>query len=224
MFHNRFEDDYYIQDEISEHISALIDTIKKCYKGEITHLKKRIAELQDFAEKKDEYDRKIEQLELRLEEERKNSVKKMKLLKLSEFIDLIKKPVWICGGSYEYIYDKCDKCDDDRNIHFKSPSGKDCTEPCHCAEKRYIYKPVQGFLFRVEQSDYYSDRDTPIKNTVFHYIENTIKSDADSHMFTYHICYNGEPFDKLLGSVYFTNLEDCERYCKYRQSLFGKKR
>lgn len=148
----------------------------------------------------------------------------MKLLKLSEFIDLIKKPVWICGGSYEYIYDKCNKCDDDRNIHFKSPSGKDCTEPCQCAEKRYIYKPVQGFLFRVEQSDYYSDRDTPIKNTVFHYIEDTIKSDADSHRFTYHICYNGEPFDKLLGSVYFTNLEDCERYCKYRQSLFGKKR
>ena len=224
MFHDWFEDDYYIQDEISEHISALIDTIKKCYTGEITRLKKRISELQDFAEKKDEYDRKIEQLELKLEEERKNSVKKMKLLKLSEFIDLIKKPVWICGGSYEYIYDKCDKCDDDRNIHFKSPSGKDCTEPCHCAEKRYIYKPVQGFLFRVEQSDYYSDRDTPIKNTVFHYIEDTIKSDADSHRFTYHICYNGEPFDKLFGSVYFTNLEDCERYCKYRQSLFGKKR
>ena len=224
MFHDWFEDDYYIQDEISEHISALIDTIKKCYTGEITRLKKRISELQDFVEKKDEYDRKIEQLELKLEEERKNSVKKMKLLKLSEFIDLIKKPVWICGGSYEYIYDKCDKCDDDRNIHFKSPSGKDCTEPCHCAEKRYIYKPVQGFLFRVEQSDYYSDRDTPIKNTVFHYIEDTIKSDADSHRFTYHICYNGEPFDKLFGSVYFTNLEDCERYCKYRQSLFGKKR
>lgn len=82
MFHNRFEDDYYIQDEISEHISALIDTIKKCYTGEITHLKKRIAELQDFAKKKDEYDRKIEQLELKLEEERKNSVKKNEVIEV----------------------------------------------------------------------------------------------------------------------------------------------
>ncbi len=220
--------DYDIQDEISENVSTLIDTIKKSitaeFEDELIHLRKRVSELQDFAEKKDDYDRKIKRLELELEEERKNSVKIAQKMKLSEFIDLIKKPVWICGGSYEYIYDKCDKCDDDRKIHFKSPSGKDLTEPCNCSEQKYIYKPVQGFLFRVEQSDYYSDRDTPIKNTVFHYIEDIIKIDADSHRFTYHVVYNGEPFDELLGNVYFTNLEDCERYCKYRQSLFGKKR
>lgn len=219
--------DYDVQDEISENVSTLINTIKKSvtaeFDDELMYLRKRVVELQDFAEKKDDYDRKIKRLELELEEERKNSVKIAQKMKLSEFIDLIKKPVWICGGSYEYIHDKCDKCDDDRNIHFKSPSGKELTEPCECAERKFIYKPVKGFLIQIEQDNYYECRkNAPIKNTVFHYVEDSVKNDVDSYRFTYHVVYNGEPFDSLLGSTYFTNLEDCKRYCAYKQEKYSK--
>ena len=39
----------------------------------------------------------------------------------------------------EYIYDKCDKCDEKRMIHFKSPQGNDCSEPCNCSRTKYRY-------------------------------------------------------------------------------------
>jgi hypothetical protein len=40
---------------------------------------------------------------------------------------------------------KCDKCDENRLIHFKSPTGKDCTESCpDCGTTyhKYYVKPV----------------------------------------------------------------------------------
>lgn len=214
-------------DDVSENVSALIETIRKAVLTEVgdelIHLRKRVAELQDFASLKDEYDLKMRELKIDLEKARKESVDLAKKMKLSDFIDLVTQPVWICGGSYEYVHDKCEVCDKDRQVHFKSPSGKELTEPCKCAERKFIYKPVKGCLIQIEQDNYYECRkNAPIRNTVFHYVEDSVKNDVNSYRFTYHVVYDGEPFDSLLGSTYFTNLDDCKRYCAYKQEKYGK--
>ena len=61
-----------------------------------------------------------------------------KIEELTTIADMKSEAYWLDNAS-GYI-PKCNKCDDERLIHFKSPSGKDCTEPCpNCGTPYYMY-------------------------------------------------------------------------------------
>lgn len=51
----------------------------------------------------------------------------------------------------KYKYPKCDKCDDNRKLHFKSPLGRDFEELCSCSEKEFSYivdsAQISSFVF-----------------------------------------------------------------------------
>lgn len=62
-------------------------------------------------------------------------IKEIRHTRLKELLKDVQECAYLVDCKYEYAHVKCGKCDDERKIHFKSPSGKELTEPCSCSCK-----------------------------------------------------------------------------------------
>lgn len=131
-------------------MNDLKETLKKSIKDEfIKEMDKLRAEnkkLQDvkenFEQIKLDYAHKEQELKAREQDMEKNLARK-KIMELATIADM-KAQIYYIDDDTAYL-PKCDKCDENRLIHFKSPTGKDCTEPCpNCGTTyhKYYVKPV----------------------------------------------------------------------------------
>lgn len=144
MYYDYPEEEFYPESEYQEQIDALKEVIKSSVKSEILEemnrlraeneklqgIKEHFEEVKkDYEKKKDECDRIIRNAEY--------NAKKMRLADLMKDHKVIKWKV-----SWEFVYGpKCDKCDSDRAIEIKLPSGKIVKDSCKCKtdSKRYYY-------------------------------------------------------------------------------------
>ena len=235
-------DGFYEESQFDEMIYELKDALKKSVKksilDEIESLRKRIAELEDFAKDKKKYDAEKSALRRELEETQRSINYKAAQMRLPEILKALESPAWIADWDYEYAYPKCDKCDKDRKIHFKSPSGRTLEEECSCAKKICNYTPVQGILIKFrwnkdsENHDRYHPEGCEIAGTRFEFIrpdtfkKTYVEGKEESFMFECAKFYNGEPFEELAktyGRSYFRKLEDCQAYCDYKNKLEHEK-
>ena len=113
-------------------------------------LRKENAELKEFKLKKAEYDFHLRELkrskELEIEQIRKEAEKKRLIDVLKDnFMETAYYPQY----TWKYKYDKCDKCDENRCIHFKSPSGRELSEPCSCSERVNYFNPKECFIVSI---------------------------------------------------------------------------
>lgn len=131
-------------------MNDLKETLKKSIKDEfIKEMDKLRAEnkkLQDvkenFEQIKLDYAHKEQELKAREQDMEKNLARK-KIMELATIADM-KAQIYYIDDDTAYL-PKCDKCDENRLIHFKSPTGKDCTEPCpNCGTTyhKYYVKPI----------------------------------------------------------------------------------
>ena len=245
-FWNCDEDDYSDVPWYGSEFEALIDELKETLKKnvakevqtELETLRARVAELEDFANDKEKYDRQLEELNRKFERQEFMVEKKAREMRLPEIMKALESPAWIPGWNYEYIYPKCDKCDKDRRIHFKSPSGKDLNEDCSCSKKRCVYRPLQGVMlnFRWEkgwESHFSDDIKREINGGRFEFVvPDTFKRkeidktmDRDTWYSEFSEFYHGQPFEKLgeYSRQYFRSLEDCQAYCDYRNKIEEEK-
>ena len=112
---------------------------------------------------------------------------------------------------------KCNKCDEKRVIHFKSPRGQELTELCDCAFGKMVYKPIELTLIK-----FYKYRDEIIRCFIDrdHTSENYWEyEDATSNI------YDGKTsFENLTcWGIVFLNKETCERYCAWKTEQEEKK-
>lgn len=132
-------EDYYEPSEFDEKVEEFKDYLRQSIKeetqNEIEKLRKENEALQKIKRDWDnlvkEYEDKKRELEYKIREcESKASSKRLETLFEETGMNVIMyKP------DYNHVYGKkCNKCDDDRYIHFSSPSGKDYTEDCECAK------------------------------------------------------------------------------------------
>ena len=149
-FYNEGPSDFDIA--IEEFKEQLKKSVKEDYIKEMARLKKENEELQEvkknFDKIKLEYQRKGEEFKLKEQDITKILARK-KIEELTTIADMKPEAYWL-DSIYGYV-PKCNKCDDKRLIHFKSPSGKDCTEPCpNCGTSYYMYfvKPVDAVRIR----------------------------------------------------------------------------
>lgn len=90
-------------------------------------------------------------------------IKEIRHTRLKELLKDVQECAYIVDCKYEYAHVKCDKCDDERKIHFKSPSGKELTEPCSCSCKALRYFLCEIPIYRIEtRSRYGEERISPI--------------------------------------------------------------
>lgn len=131
-------------------MNDLKETLKKSIKDEfikeMDRLRAENKRLQDVKENfekiKLDYAHKEQELKAREQDMEKNLARK-KIMELATIADM-KAQIYYIDDDTAYL-PKCDKCDENRLIHFKSPTGKDCTEPCpDCGTTyhKYYVKPV----------------------------------------------------------------------------------
>ena len=145
-FYNEGPSDFDIA--IEEFKEGLRKTVKEEILNEMARLKKENEELQEVKENfekiKQEYKDKERQFNIK-EGEMMRTLARKKITELTTIADF-SEHLYCINSSYAYI-PKCDKCDDKREIHFKSPNGKDFREECPICGKgywKYFVKPLDA--------------------------------------------------------------------------------
>lgn len=215
------EDDYLIDESVYDLLRKIECSVKQKYEDKIKKLEQELDELKDFKKDRNSLLNEIKSLKWKLDESEKDVRKKAANLKLKDIIEATSKPCYGIALNSRYIYDKCDKCDDHRYIHFLSPSGRDMSEPCKCSERvwEYIVEPAR--LMSICTYDY---SDSEIKGIQLkHAIESDFvafmqNGDRDSCT-EKRIFYNGQKFNELtdyqIRLLYFRNKEDAESAAAY---------
>ncbi|MBR3645643.1 MAG: hypothetical protein IKN54_04430 [Lachnospiraceae bacterium] len=193
--------------QIEEWKDTLRECVKKEYKEEMERLRKENAELLDIKKNWQEKIRELETEKFKLKVATIDAENKAKKARLRELLDAFTKQAWGYKYTFKYIHEKCDKCDKDGYIHYKSPQGRNVKEKCDCRKQICFYSPQEAEI--VEIDDYRGE----IKPT-FAYNDN-----YDDYKKTTRV-YAGENFDDIdnyYGMVFF-NKDDCERFCEYKNS------
>lgn len=192
---------------IEEFKDALREDVKRETLEEIEQLKKELAELRDFKERKDEIEKEYREKMREAKIAANEAEQKWKNARLCTLIG-----EYLTGGftvKCEFIQGpKCQKCDANRKIHFKSPSGRDMSENCLCAVsvKRHIPVPIElykidagklrvkdEFVFSREGAEDYGD---------FYYARDIVRDlEHPEEINTY--------------SAMFLNKELCQKYCDW---------
>ena len=200
---------------------ALIDAIKNSVRDDIQRemerLRKENAELQQYKKERQEVDRIKNFYESRLQTQIEAYKRELRTAKINELFGDYIVTGW--GVNQKIILPpKCDKCDKDRYIHFKSPSGKDFTEPCQCAKGKKEYYPLELNLIRIQQGDIFNG-----KRRIFCYYAPCVH-DSDDYRDVFDQVYKGEPFEKVsCYNVVFLDKETCEKYCEWKTEQEAKK-
>lgn len=216
-------------DEIFFEASAkLQDCLKDNIKQKMDNLLDENNRLKAENEKMRDKVSSIEWRERNLENREKDMERNILRKKFSEIIKPLEERMLIWRIEYEYVQgEKCDKCNDNRMIGYKTPSGKQLSEDCKCAKRYTYYYPSQTEIVML---DLYKDRNYPYTLSV------TPKYDSASYDDTYckfklkHYIENLDDFenekDELLKEIKdmsrwdykeigFAKQEDCQRFADY---------
>ena len=228
MYWDEEYDDYFEEEnESCNMMDSIFNDIKeKFYERLKDDVKQKIKDLEEenkyLNEKANNLEHELnkyvkEKSDIRLEV---NRAKLEDLFKEVGMVDVLYHP------SYNFAYKrKCDNCDADRRIHYKTPRGKDATELCECAEYKKMYYPVECELVRFCRNTWRSDKN---EHPMFLWFEevNYDKDEFKNEHIVNHI-YNNEPYEELWkkfgeysGGLYFKSKEECQGYCDWLSKLY----
>lgn len=214
-------DDFYnepseLEMQVDEFKESLLNAVKDEYKAEMERLRKENAELleikKSFDQIKRDYNQKMVELDM-AKRDLKNEVRKERLKDiLKDFEVLLYRPT----HNYEYG-PKCNNCDENRQIHYKTPSGKDAQENCGCKEKHKVFKSEE-FICKS-----FANRSGKF---IAWYTENS--NDEDSfgiYSNAPQFIYAGEEFKDINlkhWEVFFKTPEECQAYCAWLTAKEGQ--
>lgn len=144
------------------------------------------------------------------------------LFKEVGMVDILYAPSW--KSSYKK---KCDNCDADRRVHYKTPRGKDAVELCECGEYKKMFYPKEYELVRFCRDTWRSDKN---ERPMFLWFEASDyeKDEFKNERIVNHI-YNNEPYEELWkkfgeysGGLFFKSKEECQKYCEWLSELCGR--
>ena len=200
---------------------ALIDAIKNSVrddiKQEMERLRKENAELQQYKKERQEVEDIKNWYKSRYQIEVESYKRTLRQEKIKElFGDYI-----VTGWGIKQkitLPPKCDKCDKNRYVHFKSPRGKDLREPCQCANGKKEYFPLELYLIRIKQGGMFNG-----EREIFNYYA-PIVHDPDDYRDVFDCVYKGKPFEEVnFYNVVFLDKETCEKYCAWKTEQEAKK-
>lgn len=203
-------EDYYnepneFEEQIEEFKNSLYDCVKQEHKDKMDRLIKENNALKEvkknFNKIELEYEKKTRELVVKIQTAERDA----KRLRLNDLMQELKQPLWKPHTIMVYG-EKCDKCDDNRKIHFISPSGKDMIEDCDCAKMFAKYVPIKCELYEFRQNNnsitkwYKREEDYDYYYSSF-CVKTLIKEEKDF-----------KSIDRSY-SVFFTTEELCQKYC-----------
>lgn len=217
-----YEDDFYEPSEfdmlVDEWKEKLRDSVKEEYKAEMAKLRQENETLQDI---KKNWDKKVRELQTEKEEVVRTKYRIEREIKnqyLSEILKDVMEERWGISYRWEYLREKCDRCDDDRRLHYKTPLGRDAYEMCSCAKQCRIYSPEEISGIQISQRRSRYDKDIKI------FFEHEDNKDRDSYdTYRWHsdsfIFQDDMSYDELEKAhthyAIFKNKEECQKYCDW---------
>ena len=209
-------DDYYEPTEfdiaMDEFKASIVDHVRQEIKDKIDRLEKENAELREVKNNWKQIQAEHERAMRELRREKEQAKKQAEHARLQTvFRDL-------CTTGYrahcEYMKGpKCDKCDENRKIHFVSPMGRPMTEDCQCAASKVFYIPkeeslVSFYIGDGVQSRYYTRSDDAYADRYDRCAE--VYSELPEELETIN-SYRGV----------FLNVADCQAYCDWHNKKNG---
>lgn len=221
------------EQQIEEFKDSLRENVKEEIKKKIESLEKEIAELKDFKNDRNkiikEYENKIREVKSELNakiREAKETEEKWKKARLYQLLGDYLTVGWKAGYSIEYG-EKCDKCDDNRKIHFFSPQGKEYTEECQCVKRHYKYYPKEATLTKISVRKKHFAYDDNGKCDFYnrYYTVNDDGDDYDRYECASEVYVSSEiDYEKVNPyRAIFLNEEDCKKYCDWKTEQELKK-
>ena len=226
-------EDFYEPSEFDELVEEFKDGLRKSVKEEfqqeLEKLKKENEQLREvkanWNKLQAEYENKNRELECKIYECKSNAAR-MRLEELFEHCDM--SMILFKPGSNSVYLPKCSRCDDERYIHYKTPSGKDAKELCDCARSYIKFKPTAYYC-----TEFRMNRRTDDKNKyplmMWYKRYRDYGSDYGGYEFdTSSICrfvFNGESFDEIAKehgqNAFFRDEQKCQEYCDYLNEING---
>lgn len=77
-------------------------------------------------------------------------IKEIRHTRLKELLKDVQECAYLVDYKCEYAHAKCDKCDGERKIHFRSPSGKELTELCSCSSQVRRYFLIEIPIYKIK--------------------------------------------------------------------------
>lgn len=226
--YNDYYNDFYSPSEFDIMILELKDELRKSVKEEylniIKKLEDEIAEFEEFRNNKAIYERDLASVQAKVETIKNEAYREASRKRLDELLADVNVPAWKISSKYEYTQPKCDRCDDNRQIHFTSPSGKDMTEPCECSIRKYRYFPEE-----VRCIEFHTQNKECCEKVFVTFIQtreelngwngHTGRWERAEYGDNYaYILYKDEPFEKaknLKHNFYFLCKEKCQEFCDW---------
>lgn len=211
-----YDDFYYEPSEydmlVDDFKRALMKSVKEEFLQEMNRLQKENEELKEIKNNwqklEKEYKQKEKDLNWKLEQEQ-NQIARKRLNEL--FVSCGMNTILYRPTTISFQKEKCDKCDEKRYIHFKSPSGKDMKEPCQCAKFYYECIPEKYHLIKFR--NFHND------NVSAWYEKDDTNDDWDSYSYICDFVYNNQDFNELYENhkknVFFEEEKKCQEYCDW---------
>ncbi|MCP1306426.1 hypothetical protein [Paenibacillus tyrfis] len=208
------------EEQIEEFKESLLKSVKDEYLAEMERLRKENAELQEFKKQKRNFEREIASLKHQSETDKEEAYRQAKRARLSELMGGFEVEMWT-PEYYCVESRKCEQCDENRKIHFKTPLGRDVTETCTCYEKITVYHPAKNILRKISTRQDWGT----IKNTWLYY---SLKNDGDYDSAEYRTDNAAQnlyipgvtAFEDVEKSYYrrfyFENFDDCYQFCVWK--------
>ena len=230
MGYFEYDTGYYEPSEFEIKCEELMDMLRANVtdelKSELDTLRKENASMRDIV---NNYDAKVKELEsmkrkFQFEEStmRRQIEQEVRRERLSKILEDFQTTIY-CVYNQGKERPKCDKCDDDRIVHFKSPNGRDMTETCSCKNHNpyYIVQEAECKEFKI------SDFETRRGQLVGWYSRHDIYGEDDDYYTSATFCsnkmYNGQDFStiKYPYDVYFYDKETAQKYADWLNEKSG---
>ncbi|WMT42816.1 hypothetical protein RE628_11315 [Paenibacillus sp. D2_2] len=200
------------EQQVDEFKESLMNSVRDDYKAKMDKLRKENAELQEVKKNFEAIKRDFNQKVLELDMQKrtlKNDVRRERLLELmGDFkVELFRVNYdWKSGP-------KCDKCDEARNIYYKSPLGNQKVEQCDCKNniKYYYPRPHICSSFELRNGKFVAWYKPYCEADGMEF--ETIGSSSVPRFI-----YKGEDFELIKEEhyyVYFETQEQCQAYCDW---------
>lgn len=221
-----YYDDFYEPSEFDMKVEEFKEELRSSVKQEfVDRIQKLEDEVQRLHDIKENWDSKVDELKKSIREYNNAKLKAetdAKKARLVELLEPHKLTAWGIGYKYDYIFEKCDKCDEKGYIHYRSPQGRLVNEECDCRRKIDVLYPTEATLYRIKQG---KRGDSPVFYYQYKRHEDGYYSDYEDEWKETTCIYSGEDFDSINSyyGVVFFNHDDAVKYCEWHNEKARKK-
>lgn len=219
-YEDYFDEPSEFEQQIDEFKRSLADAVKTKIKSKIEALEKENEELREFRDTKEKYERimrdKIREYDVAIAQAKRDA-QMVNLKKLfGENLQSAYRP-----DMRHIQHKKCDRCDENRKIHYKTPTGREAEENCLCSRTLLQYFPKEVKLF-----SFYANS-KPIKDVHPHLYYEPVSKDSDYDR--YDLCgeiydYDEKEFEKVNRyRVVFFDEAKCKEYCDWFNEIAREK-